>query len=185
MVTGNRVPLTEALKEDFGSRSATETEIADVVASVHSLRYARRHLPLWALPRLRGTSIWFLPGTNRVVAQPKGVVGIISPWNYPLALTAMDVLPALVAGNAVVQKPDNQTALSALWLAELAEEAGLPAGVWQIVLGRGSVIGPALIEESDYLCFTGSTPTGNSSSGSAPRPSSVPEVSTASGPSDA
>jgi succinate-semialdehyde dehydrogenase/glutarate-semialdehyde dehydrogenase len=94
------------------------------------------------------------------IRHPKGVVGIISPWNYPLALTAMDVLPALAAGNAVVQKPDNQTALSALWLHELAEEAGLPAGVWQIVLGRGSVIGTALVEESDYLCFTGSTPTG-------------------------
>jgi len=92
--------------------------------------------------------------------HPKGVVGIISPWNYPLALTAMDVLPALAAGNAVVQKPDNQTALSALWLHELAEEAGLPAGVWQIMLGRGSAIGAALVEESDYLCFTGSTPTG-------------------------
>ncbi|MBB4684906.1 succinic semialdehyde dehydrogenase [Amycolatopsis jiangsuensis] len=92
--------------------------------------------------------------------HPKGVVGIISPWNYPLALTAMDVFPALAAGNAVVQKPDNQTALSALWLQELAEEAGLPAGLWQIVLGRGSRIGDALVEECDYLCFTGSTPTG-------------------------
>ncbi|MGW4592805.1 succinic semialdehyde dehydrogenase [Amycolatopsis thermoflava] len=94
------------------------------------------------------------------VRHPKGVVGVISPWNYPLALTAMDVLPALAAGNAVVQKPDNQTALSALWLHELAEEAGLPAGVWRIVLGRGSSIGDAIVEESDYLCFTGSTPTG-------------------------
>jgi succinate-semialdehyde dehydrogenase/glutarate-semialdehyde dehydrogenase len=94
------------------------------------------------------------------IRHPKGVVGVISPWNYPLALTAMDVLPALAAGNTVVQKPDNQTALSALWLHELAEEAGLPTGLWQIVLGRGSVIGDALVEESDYLCFTGSTPTG-------------------------
>jgi len=103
-----------------------------------------------------------LPGLTKAtrLQHPKGVVAIISPWNYPLALTAMDVLPALVAGNAVVQKPDNQTALSALWLHELAEEAGLPAGVWRIVLGRGSKIGDALVEESDYLCFTGSTPTG-------------------------
>ncbi len=92
--------------------------------------------------------------------HPRGVVGVISPWNYPLALTAMDVLPALVAGNTVVQKPDNQTALSALWLHELAERAGLPHDAWQIVLGRGSVIGDALVEESDYVCFTGSTPTG-------------------------
>ncbi|MFC4001062.1 succinic semialdehyde dehydrogenase [Prauserella oleivorans] len=92
--------------------------------------------------------------------HPKGVVGVISPWNYPLALTAMDVLPALMAGNAVVQKPDNQTALSALWLHELAERAGLPVDAWQIVLGRGSVIGDAIVDESDYVCFTGSTPTG-------------------------
>ncbi|WIX78385.1 succinic semialdehyde dehydrogenase [Amycolatopsis carbonis] len=92
--------------------------------------------------------------------HPKGVVGIISPWNYPVALTAMDVFPALAAGNAVVQKPDNQTALSALWLQELASEAGLPDGLWQVVLGRGSQVGPALLEECDYLCFTGSTPTG-------------------------
>ncbi|WP_020671738.1 succinic semialdehyde dehydrogenase [Amycolatopsis nigrescens] len=97
--------------------------------------------------------------------HPKGVVGIISPWNYPLALTAMDVFPALVAGNTVVQKADNQTALSALWLHELAEEAGLPAGVWQIVLGRGSKIGDAMVEESDYLCFTGSTPVGKKLAG--------------------
>lgn len=97
--------------------------------------------------------------------HPRGVVGVISPWNYPLALTAMDVLPALVAGNAVVQKPDNQTALSALWLHELAEEAGLPPDVWQIAPGRGTAIGDALTEESDYLCFTGCTPTGKALAG--------------------
>lgn len=101
----------------------------------------------------------------RELRHPKGVVGIITPWNYPLVLTAMDVLPALAAGNAVVQKPDNQTALSALWLHELAEEAGLPADVWQIVLGRGSVIGNALVEESDYFAFTGSTATGKKLAG--------------------
>ncbi|SNR35891.1 succinate-semialdehyde dehydrogenase / glutarate-semialdehyde dehydrogenase [Haloechinothrix alba] len=94
------------------------------------------------------------------VRHPKGVAGIISPWNYPLALTALDVLPALAAGNAVVQKPDNQTCLSALWLHELACEAGLPEDAWTIVLGRGSVIGDAIVEESDYVGFTGSTPTG-------------------------
>ncbi|GAA4528159.1 succinic semialdehyde dehydrogenase [Amycolatopsis samaneae] len=108
-----------------------------------------------------------IPGLTKTgeVRHPKGVVGIISPWNYPLALTAMDVFPALAAGNTVVQKPDNQTALSALWLHELAAEAGLPEGVWQIVLGRGSRIGTALVEESDYLCFTGSTPTGKELAG--------------------
>ncbi len=120
--------------------------------------YGRHSARLLAPRRAPGA----LPVLTRAThtRHPRGVVGIISPWNYPLALTAMDVLPALAAGNTVVQKPDNQTALSALWLHELAEEAGLPADAWQIVLGRGSVIGDAIVEESDYVCFTGSTPTG-------------------------
>ena len=120
--------------------------------------YGKRSARLLA-PRRKGGIMPVLTRATEV-RHPKGVVAIISPWNYPLALTAMDVLPALVAGNAVVQKPDNQTALTALWLAQLAEKAGLPADLWQIVLGRGSVIGTALVEESDYLAFTGSTATG-------------------------
>ena len=120
--------------------------------------YGKRSAKLLATKRRSGA----IPGLTKAteVRHPKGVVAVISPWNYPLALTAMDVLPALAAGNAVVQKPDNQTALSALWLLELAERAGLPADLWQIVLGRGSVIGDALAEEADYLAFTGSTATG-------------------------
>ncbi|MBB3051284.1 succinate-semialdehyde dehydrogenase/glutarate-semialdehyde dehydrogenase [Prauserella isguenensis] len=117
----------------------------------HSARLLAERRAAGALPVLTKAS---------EVRHPKGVVGVVSPWNYPLALTAMDVLPALAAGNAVVQKPDNQTALSALWLHELAEQAGLPADAWQVVLGRGSAIGDAIVEESDYVCFTGSTPTG-------------------------
>ncbi|MET8996935.1 succinic semialdehyde dehydrogenase [Amycolatopsis sp. NPDC004169] len=136
----------------------------EVSATALVAAYYGKHAPKILAPR-RVAGV--IPGLTRAgeVRHPKGVVGIISPWNYPLALTAMDVLPALAAGNAVVQKPDNQTALSALWLHELAEEAGLPAGTWQIVLGRGSKIGTALVEESDYLCFTGSTPTGKELAG--------------------
>lgn len=92
--------------------------------------------------------------------RPKGVIGHISPWNYPLELSVSDSLPAFVAGNAVVNKPDTQTALTALWARELLIEAGLPADLWQIVIGDGPVIGPAVIEHADYVSFTGSTPTG-------------------------
>lgn len=126
--------------------------------------YYGRHSARLLAPRRAPGALPVLTRATRV-QQPKGVVGVISPWNYPLALTAMDVLPALAAGNTVVQKPDNQTALSALWLHELAERAGLPADAWQIVLGRGSRIGDALVEESDYVCFTGSTPTGKTLAG--------------------
>ncbi|WP_395295819.1 succinic semialdehyde dehydrogenase [Kitasatospora hibisci] len=92
--------------------------------------------------------------------RPKGVIGHISPWNYPLELSIGDALPAFAAGNAVVNKPDTQTALTALWARELLVEAGLPADLWQVVIGDGPVIGPAVVEHADYVSFTGSTRTG-------------------------
>jgi succinate-semialdehyde dehydrogenase/glutarate-semialdehyde dehydrogenase len=102
------------------------------------------------------------PGLTEVreIRQPKGVIGQISPWNYPLALFVGDALPAFVAGNAVVTKPDSQTALTALRARELMVEAGLPADLWQIVIGDGPVIGPEVVAHADYVSFTGSTRTG-------------------------
>lgn len=91
---------------------------------------------------------------------PLGVVGVITPWNYPLALTMLDVLPALVAGNAVVQKADNQTALTVLFARHLAVEAGFPAELWTIVVGDGEEVGNAIVDNVDYVAFTGSTATG-------------------------
>jgi len=88
------------------------------------------------------------------------VVGIISPWNFPLVLGAGDLIPALMAGNAVLLRPDEQASLTALWLAERLAEAGLPDAVLQVVTGVGPVLGPPLIDAVDYLMFTGSTNTG-------------------------
>ena len=81
-----------------------------------------------------------VPGLTRVEVNhvPKGVVGIISPWNYPFTMALCDGLPALLAGNAVVTKPDAQTMLSALLGAQLLEEAGFPAGLWNVVAGPGA-----------------------------------------------
>ncbi|MFE4260199.1 succinic semialdehyde dehydrogenase [Streptomyces sp. NPDC056883] len=92
--------------------------------------------------------------------QPRGVIGQIAPWNYPLELSIGDALPAFVAGNAVVMKPDTETALTALWARDLMIEAGLPAEVFQIVLGEGPVVGPEVVRHADYVSFTGSTRTG-------------------------
>ena len=94
---------------------------------------------------------------NRV---PKGVVGLISPWNYPYTLALSDGLPAIAAGNAVVHKPDSQTPLTALAGLDLLREAGMPADLWQPVYGPGNVVGTAIIDRADYVCFTGSTATG-------------------------
>ncbi|RMB87877.1 succinic semialdehyde dehydrogenase [Streptomyces shenzhenensis] len=92
--------------------------------------------------------------------HPRGVVGQIAPWNYPLELSVGDALPAFVAGNAVVMKPDTETCLTALWARDLLIEAGLPAGVFQVVLGDGPVVGPEVVGHADYVSFTGSTRTG-------------------------
>src|SRR3954452_19775882 len=103
-----------------------------------------------------------VPGLTRVEVNrvPKGVVGIISPWNYPFTMALCDGLPALLAANAVVPKPDAQTMLSALLGAQLLEEAGFPPDLWTVVAGPGADIGPELISRADYICFTGSTATG-------------------------
>jgi succinate-semialdehyde dehydrogenase / glutarate-semialdehyde dehydrogenase len=103
-----------------------------------------------------------IPGLTRAEVNrvPKGVVGIISPWNYPFTMALCDGLPALLAGNAVVTKPDAQTMLSALLGAQLLEEAGFPRDLWNVVAGPGRELGTPIIERSDYVCFTGSTATG-------------------------
>lgn len=115
----------------------------------------RRHLkPQRRLP--------MVPAMNKVRVNhvPKGVVGVISPWNYPLTMQIPDGLAAIAAGNAIVHKPDSQTPLTALAGLELLRKAGLPADLWQIVTGSGSVVGSAIIDQADYICFTGSTATG-------------------------
>ncbi len=103
-----------------------------------------------------------LPGLTRIDLNrvPKGVVGIISPWNYPFTMAMSDGLPALAAGNAVVAKADSQTMLTALVGVKLLREAGFPEDLWIPVAGPGSKVGTAIIERADYICFTGSTATG-------------------------
>jgi succinate-semialdehyde dehydrogenase/glutarate-semialdehyde dehydrogenase len=92
--------------------------------------------------------------------HPRGVVGIVAAWNYPAVFAAADGFSALVGGNAVVHRPDIQSAYSAIWVRNLAVEAGLPPDLWQILIGPGRVIGSAIIEGSDAVAFTGSTASG-------------------------
>ena len=106
--------------------------------------------------------IGVIPALTRIDVNhvPKGVVGIISPWNYPFTMALCDGLAAIAAGNAVVAKPDSQTMLTALLGAELLEQAGFPKDLWQVVAGPGSRVGTSIIGKADYVCFTGSTATG-------------------------
>ena len=96
------------------------------------------------------------------IKQPVGVVACITPWNFPNAMLTRKIAPALAAGCTVVCKPASETPLSALALAELAERAGIPAGVINLVVGKASIIGPVLTASSEVrkLSFTGSTQVG-------------------------
>ena len=97
---------------------------------------------------------------TRLTYQPKGVIGVITPWNYPLSLSLMDVIPALAAGNAVVQKADDQGALTILASRRAFIDAGVPASLWAVITGEGNEVGNAVVDVADYVCFTGSTATG-------------------------
>src|ERR1700682_5595749 len=94
--------------------------------------------------------------------EPVGVVGAITPWNFPLMLAVWKIAPALACGNTVVIKPASNTALSLLKFAEYAKECGLPAGVLNVIPGRGSVVGNAIVDHPgvDAIAFTGSTEVG-------------------------
>ncbi|RJL23606.1 succinic semialdehyde dehydrogenase [Bailinhaonella thermotolerans] len=128
-------------------------EVLDVAGC--SLYYARRGPGLLRARRRQG----ILPIATQAyeLRQPKGVVSVISPWNYPLSLGVTDVVPALIAGNAVVHKPDTQTTLSVLWTIDLLVELGLPEDVWQVVAGDPDEVGGPLLDGADYIAFTGST----------------------------
>ncbi|MFF3016079.1 succinic semialdehyde dehydrogenase [Streptomyces sp. NPDC057939] len=131
----------------------------EVQAVAVAARHYGRKAPSYLRPKGHTGA---MPTLTKVteLRQPRGVVGQIAPWNYPLELSVGDALPAFVSGNAVVMKPDTETALTALWARDLLIEAGLPAEVFQIVLGEGPVVGPEVVRHADYVSFTGSTRTG-------------------------
>ena len=131
-------------------------EILDT--AVVSRYYARQSEKLLR-PRRRKGALPVLTETWEL-KLPVGVVGFIVPWNYPLNLAITDAVPALMAGNTGVLKPDPQTSFTALWTVDLLREAGLPPDVFPVVTGEGPLLGPALGERVDFLMFTGSTRTG-------------------------
>ncbi len=115
-----------------------------------------------AVDKHRGATVPVAGGVDMTFHEPLGVVAAIVPWNFPIAITSWKVGPALATGNTIVVKPAEITPLTALRLAELALEAGLPENVLQVVVGQGSVVGTRLVEHPDVakVAFTGSTEVG-------------------------
>lgn len=112
--------------------------------------------------RLMGKQIPVAGGIDITFHEPLGVVGIITPWNFPMTIASWGFAPALAAGNAVIVKPAEWTPLTTIRLGELAREAGVPEGVFQVLPGRGSVIGNRFVTHEDVrkVVFTGSTEVG-------------------------
>src|SRR6185503_11039461 len=137
---------------------ALSMEIVPTLAATHYFAWASEEL---LKPRKIDIGQYGLMGrSSRIVFRPLGVVGIISPWNFPLATPTDEVVMALMAGNAVVLKPSELTPLIALKVAELFKRAGLPSDLLQVVTGDGST-GAALIDARvDKIMFTGSVATG-------------------------
>ncbi len=153
----NAHTTTDLIQAESGKnrRMAIEETCDPVMVMSHYLKRA----PHLLKPVKRGGPVPFL-STSTEIRQPKGVVGIIAPWNFPFATGISDSISALMAGNAIVLKPDNKTALSPLYGVQMLEEAGLPKGLFQVVCGEGPDVGPPLIDNANYVMFTGSTATG-------------------------
>jgi len=149
--------LVDVLQAETGkSRVDAVEEVFDV--AINARYYASEADSLLGPTRRRGG----VPLLTKTVEHrhPKGVVGLIVPWNYPLTLALSDALPALLAGNTVVCKPAESTPYTALAVARLLRDAGLPEDCFQVVTGGGSTLGEPLIEAVDAVGFTGSTETG-------------------------
>ena len=159
IVTEDEAELCAAVARDFGHRSAQETRLTELYIVAQGIRHALRHLQGWMRPRRVPTPLSLLPGRSRILRQPKGVVGIVSPWNYPVQLALAPAIGALAAGNRVLLKPSELTpATSALLARRIAHH--FREDEFAVVPGDAEVGAAFAHVPFDHLFFTGSTAVG-------------------------
>lgn len=150
-----REELGEQLAREEGKTRAEGT--GEVIRASQIFRFFAGEVVRFggeALPSVR-------PGIDITIRrEPVGVVGLITPWNFPIAIAAWKIAPALAYGNAVVLKPADLTPASAWSLADILNRCGVPAGIFNLVMGRGSIVGEAIVNSVDAVSFTGSVATG-------------------------
>lgn len=160
LVKGNADALATTLARDFGGgRSVDETRLAEIMVSLRAIDHARSRLRGWMRRRGRGVPVVFQPASAWVQPVPKGVVGILSPWNYPVLLSISPLVDALAAGNRVILKPSERTPRTAELLASLLG-ATFAADEVAVVTGGPDVAKAVCAAGLDHLLFTGSTATG-------------------------
>lgn len=155
----NELALQEAISDDFGHRSAVETNLAEINVIRASVSHTSRHLKRWMRNRKVPTALQYKPAKNRIIAQPRGVVGIISPWNYPLQLTVLPLLGALAAGNRVMVKPSELTPAFAKLFHEIVSKY-FDEDQISVITGGADVAAEFSTLPFDHLVFTGSTQIG-------------------------
>lgn len=159
LIDSNAPRFAAAIASDFGSRSPVEIRITETLVLQSGLRHAIRHLARWMRPRRVSTALAYQPGKSLIMRQPLGVVGIISPWNYPLQLALAPLIGALAAGNRALIKPSELTPVFSKALASAIAE-NFSAEEVSVVTGDASVGKQFAALPFDHLVFTGSTAVG-------------------------
>ena len=159
MVRAGRAEIARAISEDFGRRSPVETDLLEIAPTLSAVRYASRRLAGWMRPERRPVDLNFQPARAWVRRQPLGVVGIVSPWNYPLLLALSPLVDALAAGNRALLKPSELTPAFSEVLKRLVADRFDPAEV-AVVTGGPDVAAAFCRLPFDHLVFTGSTAVG-------------------------
>jgi coniferyl-aldehyde dehydrogenase len=154
-----RRAFAEAVSADFGNRSAAESDLAEIMTALNGIRHTKRHLARWMKPQRRSVHWTFRPSKAKVVYQPLGIIGIISPWNYPLLLALSPLADALAAGNRAMLKPSELTPRVSALLKEMIGEA-FPEDRVAVVLGGPDTAKAFSGLPFDHLLFTGSTAIG-------------------------
>ena len=154
-----RQDIADAISNDFGTRSVHATSLVEVLMTVEGIRHTRKELPKWIKRQKRRTNLSFLPAKVTRTPQPLGVIGIISPWNYPVNLALGPMTGALAAGNRVMLKPSELTPKTSELLASLVADT-FREDLAHTVIG-GADVGAAFAGlPFDHLVFTGSTRVG-------------------------
>ncbi len=151
--------MAAAISADFGHRSSHESRIADGMTVLNEIDHLRKHLRGWMKPRRVGVGWRFLPARAETRAEPVGVVGVISPWNYPVNLALIPLATAIAAGNHVYLKPSEHTPRTSAFLRELLA-AVFPADRVAVAIGAADVAAAFAALPFDHLVFTGSTAVG-------------------------
>ena len=158
-ILAHRRDFEIAITADFGHRSVYETAIMEIMPTIQGIDYLHKNLRRWMRPRARRVAMQFRPGTARVVLQPLGVVGIISPWNYPASLCLMPLATAIAAGDRAMVKPSEHTPQTSELIVAMVREI-FPEDQVAVVTG-GFDVGEAFAAlPFDHLVFTGSTSVG-------------------------